>query len=355
MVTVASGLDFETNEDHTIEVTATSSDGSTSTETFTIDVNDVDEFDVSAITDTDGTANSVAENSTIGTSVGITAFASDEDGSNNGITYSLSDDAGGLFAIDPNTGEVTVAGAIDYETATSQTIEVTATSDDGSTSTQSFTININDVDEFDVSAITDTDGTANSVAENSTIGTTVGITAFASDADGSNNGVTYSLSDDAGGLFAIDPNTGEVTVAGAIDYETATSQTIEVTATSEDGSTSTQNFTVNIENANEGPTDITFTGGTVNETVEDGGTIGSAYDPSGTTVATLSTTDEDTGETFTYSITNDPSGHFEIVGNEVRIKAGQTIDYETATSHDITIEVTDSSGATYSENNHYKC
>ncbi|MGH1407859.1 MAG: cadherin repeat domain-containing protein, partial [Rhodomicrobiaceae bacterium] len=139
------------------EVTATSTDGTTSTQSFTIDVaDDTSEATVSAITDTDASTNAVDENASVGTSVGITAFASDADGSDD-VTYSLSDDAGGLFAIDPNTGEVTVAGSIDYETATSQTIEVTATSDDGSTSTQSYTINVNDQDEFDVSAISDTD------------------------------------------------------------------------------------------------------------------------------------------------------------------------------------------------------
>ena len=32
---------------------------------------------------------------------------------------------------------------------------------------------------------------------------------------------------------------------------------------------------------------------------------------------------------------NDPSGKFEVVGNELRVKAGATIDYETAASHDL--------------------
>ncbi len=44
-----------------------------------------------------------------------------------------------------------------------------------------YNIAINDVDEFDVSAITDTDATANEVTENVVIGTTVGITADAFD------------------------------------------------------------------------------------------------------------------------------------------------------------------------------
>ena len=101
--------------------------------------------------------------------------------------------------------------------------------------------------------------------------------------------------------------------------------------------------------ANRTPTDITYTGGSVNETIVDGGTIGSAYDPSGSTVATLSTVDPDTGDSHTYAITSDPSGLFEIVGDEVRVKAGSTVDYETQTSYDIDIEVTDSEGETYSE------
>ena len=58
---------------------------------------------------------------------------------------SLTDDAGGLFAIDANTGVVTVAGSLDRETAASYDIEVTATSTDGSTSAQTYTIAINDL------------------------------------------------------------------------------------------------------------------------------------------------------------------------------------------------------------------
>ena len=42
---------------------------------------------------------------------------------------------------------VTVAGALDHETAETHVIEVTATSTDGSTSVQSFTIGVADADE----------------------------------------------------------------------------------------------------------------------------------------------------------------------------------------------------------------
>ncbi|MCG8325308.1 MAG: cadherin repeat domain-containing protein, partial [Thiotrichales bacterium] len=89
--------------------------------------------------------------------------------------------------------------------------------------------------QHSITSITDSDGGASTISESVSNGTDVGITASASDADASDS-VTYSLSDDAGGRFAIDSNTGVVTVADAslLDYESATSHTIEVTATSSD-------------------------------------------------------------------------------------------------------------------------
>ena len=70
----------------------------------------------------------------------------------------------------------------------------------------------------------------------------------------------------------------------------------------------------------------------------------------GTVVATLTTTDPDIGDTFTYALTSDPSGFFEIVGDEIRVKVGADLDYETATSHVVTVEVTDSGLATFNRN-----
>ena len=76
-------------------------------------------------------------------------------------------------------------------------------------------------DEFDVSAVVDTDRTSNEVSESAARGTSVGITAFASDADGTNSDVTYSITGDSSGAFAIDASTGEVFVAdpSQLDYE----------------------------------------------------------------------------------------------------------------------------------------
>ncbi len=64
--------------------------------------------------------------------------------------------------------------------------------------TANFTINLTDVNESAISAISDSNVAADTVLENATVGTVVGITALATDADGTDT-VTYSLDDNAGG------------------------------------------------------------------------------------------------------------------------------------------------------------
>ncbi len=100
----------------------------------------------------------------------------------------------------------------------------------------------------DIGPLTDSSLAANQVNENSPIGTIVGVTATALEPDPGQT-VTYSLTNNAGGRFAINPTTGVVTVAGALDYETSTSHSITIQATSSDSSTSTGTFLINVLNA----------------------------------------------------------------------------------------------------------
>ncbi|MFN5707093.1 MAG: beta strand repeat-containing protein, partial [Planctomycetota bacterium] len=300
VVTVANSslLNYEAATSHSITVRATSSDGSWSTQAFTINLTDVNES-VGPVSDVNAATNSVIENSVNGTTVGLTALAIDQDATNNTVSYSLDDSAGGRFAIDSSTGVVTVANSslLDREAAASHSIIVRATSVDGSWSTQSFTISLTDVDEFDVGAVTDGNAAANSVAENSANGTTVGITASASDADATTNTISYTLDDTAGGRFAINSSTGVVTVANGslLDFETTTSHNITVRATSADGSWSTQTFTLNVTNVNETPTAVADTATAVEAGGVSNGTAGT--NPSGNVLT--NDTDVDAGDTQT--------------------------------------------------------
>ncbi len=163
-ITVANGtlLNREANTSHLVTIRVTDASGASFDKDFSIAINDFDEFDVTAISDTNAAINSVAENAANGTLVGITASASDADATTNTVTYTLDNSAGGRFAIDSATGVVTVADGslLNYEAATSHGIVVRATSADGSISVQNYTIQITDVNESAISAISDADNAA---------------------------------------------------------------------------------------------------------------------------------------------------------------------------------------------------
>ena len=96
---------------------------------------------VSAVTDSDTAVNEIDADAVVGSPVAITASASDPDAGDT-VSYSLTDNAGGQFAIDPSSGVVTLASPIPSG-ASSFSIEVTATSSDTSTSSSRFDIDVN--------------------------------------------------------------------------------------------------------------------------------------------------------------------------------------------------------------------
>ena len=241
-IKVASTLSdlYENSVLYSFEVPFVASNFST-TATFNVEITDENEASVDTPVDINDTANQILENSLDGTFVGITAHATDLDPLDT-VSYSLSDDAGGLFRIDATGGEVTVNGSLDYGPPP---VMISLCSPQATMAVlhQRASISVtDDPDEHDVSAITDIISSPTKIQENSSVGTVVGITASASDADAADT-VTYELSNDAGGLFKIDGD-GEVTVNGSLDYEAAggDSHDITVLATSDDGSSSSKSL-----------------------------------------------------------------------------------------------------------------
>ena len=147
-------MDAGANNNYLVYVTISDGTNTGQTAQYSVDVADANESAVGATTDVNSAANSVAENAADGSEVGITALATDDDGSD-GVTYSMTadtTDCDGWFNIGPTDGIVSVADslAVDFETAATCTLTVTSLSDDGSTSTASFDVQITDYDEFDV-------------------------------------------------------------------------------------------------------------------------------------------------------------------------------------------------------------
>ncbi|WP_145391305.1 cadherin-like domain-containing protein [Stieleria neptunia] len=194
---------------------------------------DVDDAGAGLVyTITDATDNGVLTLSGFGT-LGLGATFTQADLDNGDVTYSHDD------------GE-TIGDAFDFSLADGG-------EDGASAITGTFTITVTPVNDNTITPLVDSDPSANTVAEDAVIGTIVGITALASDADSGDN-VTYSLDDDAGGRFSIETLTGLVRVAAALDHETSAVETITVRGTSGDGSTTTMTSSINVSDVNEAPT-----------------------------------------------------------------------------------------------------
>jgi len=158
-----------------------------------------------------------------------------------------------------------------------------------------------------------------------------------SDIDGDSLTVTTTgnITTSAGGTVTMNAD-------GSFTYQPSSGftgvDTFTYTISDGNGGTDTATATVQVDPANGAPTDITLSDTTVAEN-----------SPAGIVVGTLSASDPDAGDTFTYAITGGANDKFEIDGDRIVVKDGANLDFETATSHQIDVEVTDSAGGTYSE------
>ncbi|HEX5065660.1 MAG TPA: cadherin domain-containing protein, partial [Myxococcota bacterium] len=322
-------LNFETTPTFTLTVRVTDSGGLTDNATITVNLTNVNEAPV-----LNDAAFSVAENSAAGTAVATLAATDPDAGST--FTYSiLSGNTGGAFALDPTTGQITVANpaALDFETTPSFTLTVQVTDAGGLTDNATITVNLTNVNEAPV-----LNDAAFSVAENSAAGTAVA-TLAATDPDAGSI-FTYSiLGGNTNGAFALDPTTGQITVANpaALDFETTPTFTLTVQVTDAGGLTDTATITVDLTDANEVPdlADATF--------------ALAENSAAGTAVATLAATDPDAGSTFTYSIlSGNTGGAFALdpTTGEITVANTSALDFETTPSFTLTVQVTDAGGLT---------
>ncbi len=207
----------------------------------------VDQLIEGAPTDIALATTSIAENAVNGTVVGALS-ATDPNGPLDLMTYTLTDDADGRFAISGADLVVADSALLDYEAGTSFDVTVHVADAHGLGYDKSFTIAVTDVNE-PIGAIADANGATDTVLENATAGATVGVTASATDPDSTDHPVVYSLDSNGGGRFSVDSATGVVHTTKAIDREAdGSSFTITVRATSPDTSFSTQDFTIVIGN-----------------------------------------------------------------------------------------------------------
>ncbi|MFC1933412.1 beta strand repeat-containing protein, partial [Chloroflexota bacterium] len=214
--------------------------------------------------------------------------------------------------------------SLDYETEPTVGLDITATDSSSLTYTESFTITVNNVNEAPTDIVLD-NATVNENADGAVIGN-VSVT----DPD-SGDTYTYAVSD---ARFEVVGNQLKLKAGESLDYEAEATVSLDITATDSGSLAYTESFTITVNNVNEAPTDIALSNSTV------------AENTAGAVIGNTSVTDPDFGDTHTYAVSD---ARFEVVGNQLKLKAGESLDYETETTVSLDITATDSGSLTHTE------
>ncbi|MDM4019173.1 beta strand repeat-containing protein [Roseiconus lacunae] len=328
----AFNADFFQKSSYTVRVRATDSGGLFTEEEIAITVTESNVAPTAIAL----SANSIAENSASGTTIGT--FTTTDANTSDTHTYTLvsgtGDDDNASFTIDGD--ELKLAIVPDFETKSTYTIRVRSTDSGSLMVEETFTINVTDVNE---AATTLTLG-ANHVADGEASGTTVG--AFANDDPDQGDTFTYTLvsgtGDDDNASFTISGD--ELVTAFAADQATKSTYSVLVQVEDAGGLTTQQSFTINITAANTAPTAIVLSTNTVAEDAA-----------SGTDVGTLTATDANGDDTHTFELvagTGDTdNASFTIDGDT--LQTATTLDFETQSSYSVRVRATDNFGGTFEE------
>lgn len=324
-------LDFETSPSLQLTVKIEDSGSAALNDTALVELMIEDRNEAPTVA---ASSKAVSEFATNGMNV-ATMTATDPDAGQAGVlTWSIvSGNIGNAFAIDADTGVVTVqdAAKIDFEQLASYAIVVRAT-DKGTPALAHeamLSIAINDVNEAPIIL-----GQSLSIRENSLAGTLAG-TVTATDPD-RNQSLQWQITGGNGSsLFEINPTSGAVRLAAGatLNFEQTSQFQLEIKAT-DSGTPAisvTRTLSVLVSDENDAPvlSDATF--------------ALAENSAGGVVVGTVQGTDEDTVQTLQYSLSGTDAASFTIDAGtgEVRSAAGKQFDFEGKNKFTVVVTATD--------------
>ena len=294
-------LNYEAQSSYSVRVRSTDQGGLHTEQAFTITVSDINE----APTVVSLSATGIAENADVNTVVG--ALSTTDPDLGNTFTYTLVAGTGDTdnAAFNISGSSLRATASFNFEVKSSYSVRVRSTDQGGLWIEQAFTITVTNVNEVPMVVAL----SANSIAENAAANTVVG-TLSTTDPDAGNT-FTYTLVSGAGdtdnGAFNISGSSLRATAA--FNFETKSSYSVRVRSTDQGGLSVEQAFTITVTNVNETPTVVALSASSIAENAA-----------ANTVVGTLSTTDPDAGNTFTYTLvagTGDTdNGAFNISGQQ---------------------------------------
>lgn len=212
-------LDYETKSSFSIRLRTEDQKGGTFDKVFTITVNDKND----ETPQWGGDAVTLLEDISLQNIYTVVATDADLTPAFTVLTYSISaGNSEGKFAIDANTGIVSLINSLDYETTTSFALSITI-SDGVNTTTGTLTVTLTDVND-ETPVFTDV---TIQVLESRLVGEQI-YQVVATDAD-DNSTLSYSITNgNAGSAFSIDNSSGAIIVNSLLNFETIPSYNLEI-------------------------------------------------------------------------------------------------------------------------------
>ena len=247
------------------------------------------------------------------------------------VTYTLTGDDSDFFELVNNQLKLKDGNTADFETKATYNLTITADDDEANSASLDYTINVTNVNEQPTSiAVGSTSFNENSLSE------TIGVISTAD--DDSNDSHTYELSGADAESFEIVSSSLKLKDSISANYEVKNSYAITITSTDSGGLTTSEDFSLTVNDVNDAPSAIEVSNLQTNEN-----SIGALLD-------NIVITDEDAAsETYTYEISGDDADSFEVVEDQLKVKSGVSLDYETKASYSITLTATDSTNLSISK------
>ncbi|XP_046896500.1 protocadherin Fat 4 [Hypomesus transpacificus] len=267
--------------------------------------------------------------------------ASDVDENDNGLVrYRVAEgNEEGQFALDGQSGQVTLVGKLDYEATSSYSLKIIAVDSGAVPLSSSCMLSISVLDENDNSPSFPKASVSVDVLENMRIGELVAsVTATDSDS-GLNSDITYSITaTNNHGTFSISPNTGSIFLVKKLDYETQSLYKLNITA-KDNGRPSRSSsipVVIHVRDFNDNPP--IFTPGDIFKSIPENLPISASV-----MTITAHDTDADINGQLEYSIVqqNPRGSHFSIDPSTGLIHTRKEIDREFSNLFELTVKATD--------------
>lgn len=324
-------FDYEIKNSYSIRIRSTDSGGGVVEKPLTILVNNINE------TPTEVTLSSQAVDENVPISTTVALLATSDPDAGDTFTYSLVSGIGATdnaqFQIVGN--DLRTNSTIDFETKPQFSIRIRVTDAAGLSLETPFTIDTINVNEapFGLTVSGNFDENQNP---------SVFLGSFSATDFDNNDILRFEFAPGAGdtdnAAFAMHSSlNGQFRSVSGLDFETQSVYQVRVRATDLNGLSVEKQFTLNVVDKNDAPSDIAVSSTHIAEN-----TVGSPL-----VIGSLSTVDQDQSNTFTYSLVSGTgstdNASFAIVGNQLRSLT--SFNFETKSSYSIRVRSVDNAGA----------